>query len=559
MSRSARLSRSRWLSVLLASGLASVGAVAIGAVGTNVTAWAASTDVLSSNQSNAGPYQDSFNPYLSTSAASTAGLQSMIYEPLLQYDGAKPSNVYPWLATSYKSLNHNRTFIFYLRHNVQWSDGKPFTANDVVFTFDALKRNPAINTNGIQFTSVTAVNKYEVKFQLASPNASELYYIATTYIVPEHIWQSVNPSTYADSNPVGTGPYVLKSFATTDIQLTANPHYWGGSPHVATLNFPMSDSDQSADTMMAAGGAQWGGHNFGDVAKLYINGDPKYRHYWYIPTTSIQLLPNLTQYPFNNVDFRKALSESINRLAIQNEAEHGYEYAIKTPTGLLLPNFSNELAPQFKNLHYIQNVAAARALLAKAGFTRKGSGPLIGKDGKAITLNIVLPSPYFDWFTVADILSSQWKALGIKLNVQGVSLGTWQSDEALGNFGLTLNVGNSGPSQYYIYNGLLNNRLTAPIGQTATGDLERWSSPATQRLLSTYESGTPAQQAAALDGLESVVVNDLPYIPLIYQSGWFQYSNKDFVGWPTSQNPYAIGAPNGLNAELVVLHLRPRS
>lgn len=518
---------------------------------------ASGASVLTSNQSNAGPYPDTFNPYLTTSAASEAGIQSELYEPLLQYDNARANVIYPWLATSYKSLNGNRTFIFNLRHGVKWSDGKPFTANDVVFTFDALKRYPAINTYGIQFASVSAVNKYEVRFELSAPSASEFYYIASTYIIPQHIWKSVNPSTYADANPIGTGPYVLKSFSPTDIQLTRNTHYWGGVPHIAALNFPMSDSNLAADDMMAAGGAQWGGHNFGNVEKLYISKDPKYRNFWYIPTTTIQLLPNLTQYPLNNTALRQAISDVIDRKAIQNEAELGHEYAITSPTGLL-PKFDSLLAPSLRSLHYSVAVSAAKSTLERAGFKLNSSGQLLDPKGHPVSLSMVLPSPYADWLTIGGILTSELKQIGIQLNVQGVSLPTWQADEALGKFQLTLNVGNSGPSQYYIYNGLLNDQLSAPVGKTATGDLERWFSTATQKLFREYEQGNAAQQTQAIQGIEEIVVKDVPYIPLINQSGWFQYSTRQFTGWPTAANPYAQGSPNGLNAEVVVLHLRPR-
>lgn len=512
--------------------------------------------VLTSNQSNAGPYPDSFNPFLTTSAASEAGIQSEIYEPLLQYDNAKAGTIYDWLASSYKAINNNKTFIFYLRHNVKWSDGTPFTANDVVFTFDLLKRYAAINTDGISFSSVTAVGPYEVKFSLPAPSASELYYIASTYIVPEHIWHDVNPTTFADTQPIGTGPYTLKSFTPEDIQLTRNVHYWGGLPPVAAVNLPMADSNLAADNFMAAGGAQWGGHNFGDVQKLWVDKNPAFNKYWYIPTTTIQLLPNLTVAPLNNVDVRAAISDAINRVAIQNEAELGHEYAINSPTGLL-PKFSSEVAPQFSNLRYTVNDSAAKALLVKAGLKQNGAGQFLYK-GQPLTLNLVLPSPYADWLTIGGILTSELKSIGIQLNVQGVSLPTWQADQADGSFQLTLNVGNSGPSQYYIYNGLLNDQLTAPIGQTATGDLERWKSPSTQAYLSDYERGTPAQQEAAIRALEAVVVKDVPYIPLINQSGWFQYSTNSFTGWPTAQNPYAQGSPNGLNAEVVLLHLHPK-
>lgn len=101
--------------------------------------------------------------------ATACGAESMVYEPLLQYNLAKPNQTYPWLATSYAFSNGDKTLTFQLRHGVKWSDGKPFTSADVVFTFDMMKKYPTINTLGVSFSTVSAPNPYEVVFTFPSP------------------------------------------------------------------------------------------------------------------------------------------------------------------------------------------------------------------------------------------------------------------------------------------------------------------------------------------------------------------------------------------------------
>lgn len=81
----------------------------------------------------------------------------MIYEPLLQFDVLKPNVIYPWLAKSWKWSDGDKALTFELRHGVRWTDGKPFTSADAVFSFKLIKDNAALNSQGITFASVSAV------------------------------------------------------------------------------------------------------------------------------------------------------------------------------------------------------------------------------------------------------------------------------------------------------------------------------------------------------------------------------------------------------------------
>jgi peptide/nickel transport system substrate-binding protein len=118
----------------------------------------------------------------------------------------------------------------------------------------------------------------------------------------------------------------------------------------------------------------------------------------------------------------------------------------------------------------------------------------------------------------------------------------------------------SGDTPFYVYDSWVDNTLSAPIGQSAGGDQERYSSPQAQSLINKYESAsTDAQRTAAIQGLELLTADQLPVVPLLYGVVFGEYSTQHFTGWPSPANPYAtlgIGFPD---AEVVITHLEPTS
>src|ERR1700729_1107175 len=104
-------------------------------------------------------YPDDFNLYSPNAEDATNG---MIYEPMFFYDTAKAGDIKPWLGTSYKWTNDGKTLAVQLRHNVKWTDGKPFTSADVVFTFDQALHSVALNKFGLPLASVAADGAYAV-------------------------------------------------------------------------------------------------------------------------------------------------------------------------------------------------------------------------------------------------------------------------------------------------------------------------------------------------------------------------------------------------------------
>src|SRR6202158_1682733 len=158
-------------------------------------------------------YPQNFNPY---SPGVISGTQGLIYETLL-YVNRLDGSVKPWLASSYELASDAQSITFHMRQGVTWSDGQPLTSDDVVFTLNLILKNPSIDLTGIgaAVKDVSAPDANTVKVTLSKPFNPIVWILGgQIFILPKHTWSSVkgDPSHYADANPVGTGPYIVKSF-----------------------------------------------------------------------------------------------------------------------------------------------------------------------------------------------------------------------------------------------------------------------------------------------------------------------------------------------------------
>jgi peptide/nickel transport system substrate-binding protein len=505
-----------------------------------------------------GDFTKVFTPFSPTASPGTAG---MIYETLL-YQNQIKSTTTPWLATSYTFSNNNKTLTFTTRQNVKWSDGKPFSANDVAFTFNDIKKYPDADLNGIwnYVSSVSATNDTTVVFQLKQPYTPILNYIGgATYIIPQHIWQSVgDPAKYANANPVGTGPYKLDNFTPQLYDLTKNTNYWQpGLPKVNELRYPSYNNNSSLELDMDKGVIDWTSLYTPHLQQGYVQRDPAHNKYWFAPGNDVTLFMNLTKAPFNNVNVRKAISLVIDRSQISKTGETGFELPA-SPTGLILPNNQQFVAPQYQNLSTQPNVAQAQQLLSSAGLKKGSDGVMTDASGKKLSFNLNVVTGWSDWVTDCQIIASELKAIGIQVNVNALSYNAYSVANENGTFDMAIGSV-AGSTPFYVYQALLSKGKSAPVGQIASSNYERWMDPTTEQLLSQYATTTDKNvQLQALYGLEKIMVEKVPAIPMVYGAFWFEYSTKNFTGWPTQDNPYAVGANwQAPDNEQTVLHLVP--
>ena len=498
---------------------------------------------------------ENFNPYVSSHLVGA----NYMYEPLYVVNSLNGKQT-PWLATSYKWVS-TKKLVFTIRSGVKWSNGKPFTAQDVAFTFNLMKKFPALDTNALwQYLSSVTASGNHVTFMFKAVNVPDWYYIATTHIVNEAQFKAVkNPVTFTDTNPVVTGPFVVSMFTPQEYTLKANPLYWQKNKiHVPEIESIALTTNTITDEMISQGKVDSSSQFVPNQQKTFIAHNPKHFFSWQPYASPWTLYMNLTEFPFNNVLFRKAMAYAINKERIVKQGEYGY--MIPSNQSLLPPTMQNGFtSPALaKKYNYSYNPKMAAHLLAQMGLKKNSKGQLLGKNGKPLTLTLETPAGWTDIIQDCQFISQDLAKLGITVHVQTPAASTVTSNLQTGQFQM-VDEGAGSVQPWFSYHAVLSSSETAPIGTAAPSNYERWKNAATDKLLNEYASTTnKAKQLQAMIGLQKIMLTQLPVVPLDYGVWWDQYTTLHYTGWPTAQNPYAAPSNYAWPDYLLVLtHLKP--
>jgi len=225
------------------------------------------------------PYVRNFNP-CSGYSSNPGGAFAVIYEPLFLLDSVQYKQ-YPWLATGETISKDLKTVTVTIRHGVKWSDGQPFTAQDVYYTLAVLDKKSAQCGSGLWSqgaTSVNLVGSDQVAIHFSTADSTRLYtLIPNTGILPKHIYEkAANPVTLQIPNPVGTGPFTeVQNFTAQGYDLGRNPYYWQVSkiamPAIRLVGFTSGQADQLATE---AGQIDWSGTAIPNAARVYDARNP---------------------------------------------------------------------------------------------------------------------------------------------------------------------------------------------------------------------------------------------------------------------------------------------
>lgn len=545
----------------VAAGVAALGLLLSGCSGGGTSGTDGSTLVAYTGQ--AGDYQVNFNPF---SPSQIAGPGS-IYEPLFFLNkAAADSAPEPLLGTEFSWNDSGTELSVTLRDGVKWSDGEAFTADDVAFTFNLLKKHPALNSLGFKGT-VTATDPGHVKFVWDAPAfVSGPDILTQAVIVPEHLWATIDPETDVIEHPVGTGAYELGSFKPQAFTLTANPSYWGGEPAVKNIRFIALSGNTAGADAIASGTIDWQTGPVPDIQNVSKNF-PNYEKQ--TVAQSQQVLATCADAaqgctgPQTDPAVRKALYLALDRTQL-NKLAYEDTAAPISPSFALLDTQAQWISPAVDPAEApaTANVKAAQETLEAAGWA-KGTDGIYAKEGKKLTLTIEVVTGWTDYITAIQTISEQAKAAGIDVQAAQSSWNEWTDKRTKGKFELAIDSLWQGPASdpYYVYNYFFSSETTAPVGETSSTNYARYSSPVIDGALAklktlNFDDKAPRQEQ--FDVIQQKIVQDMPYIPVVTGGTTSIWNKAKFTGWPTEANMYAYPAVwSRLDAAQIFKTLKP--
>ena len=434
------------------------------------------------------------------------------------------------------------------------------TAEDVAFTLNLRKSNEALNIFAIPFDQSTVNgNAIKVTFK-TSQFVTQHKIIGQIPIVPKHIWEKISdPATDPIKEPVGSGPYTLKTFSQQGITLSVRESgYWQDLPQVKELRYTSYADNNAQTTALASGQSEWSFVFIPNYQQTFVAKDPEHYKVWAPGVLGIHgLYLNTTK--FTDPKLRQAMNMVINRTDIFNQAEAGYFHPeIQSVTGL--PNGAGDayIAPEFKDKKFSVDVEGAKTLLTGAGYKLEGD-TLKDPSGKPVTIKLSDPAPWSDYQTTLEIIKSNFAEIGIKATVEKPNQNVWDQNIQKGDFEGSVRWTNGGSTPFDIYQTVMDGDLLKPIGTLAQqGNFGRFKSPEATAALKAYANATSdADRTAALATVQKIFVEQAPMLPIGSDNVGGAYSTKNWVGWPSDTDSYAPMQPTQAAALDVVLHLRP--
>jgi peptide/nickel transport system substrate-binding protein len=316
--------------------------------------------------------------------------------------------VLPDLATKWKVSSNGKTWWFWLRRDVKYANGRPFTSADVVSNIlhdlDP-KTGALVRTYINDVRSVRAITKYEVRFKTGSPrtNLADALYLAKM--------ADLTDATTLATSGNGTGPYKVAGYTPNQVlTLVPNPYYFGPKPCIKVITIMSEPDTTSMVTAFTSKNLDmiW---QFPVTATSTIQADqnariidPK------TVATAHVFLEDTTSAPFDNVLARQALSYATDRNAMVRAAFLGHAQAsvANDPLSVTNPAYNKKLVPQKFDL------AKAQKLFAQAGVKPGTTFTYWAQAGKRP-----------EWITDGEILQQDLGKIGINLNIVQADPATW--------------------------------------------------------------------------------------------------------------------------------------
>jgi peptide/nickel transport system substrate-binding protein len=367
---------------------------------------------------------DTLNPLLGTFQVDVD--LSMFWAGYL-FNYSDANELVPELATEVPTLKNRGiskdglTITYHLRKGVQWQDGAPFSADDVVFTWNAVmnpNNNVQTRTGYDDIASIDEPNASTIVVHLKrafAPFVNTFFTMSGTpyAVLPKHLlakYHDINQIPF-NSKPVGTGPFIVQEWHRGQtLRMTANPHYWRGAPKLKEIQYRAIPDENTLTTSVRT-------H---EVDMWYNASSTNYPVASKIPGTHAVLTPftqysqiglNTTRPIMSDVAVRRAIAYATDRAHMIDTITYGVNILGEGDQ----PAFSWAHDPNLKPIPF--DPAKARATLDDAGW-KAGPDGIRAKNGQRLHITIAITTGNAVGTRSAVLLQAAWKDVGIEAEVK---------------------------------------------------------------------------------------------------------------------------------------------
>ena len=460
------------------------------------------------------------NPILSTDSASSS-VVGLVFNGLFRVNSELKME--PDLAKSYTVSPDGLKYVFHLRHDVTWHDGKPFTADDVLFTFQKIQ-DPKTNTvrrsdyvmDGVAI-KFEKIDTYTIQATLPKPFAPFLTSMGMG-ILPKHLLenQDINTTEF-NRHPIGTGPFVFDKWESAQyVSFHRFDAYYGGKPKLKTIIMKIIPNDATALMAFEKGELDEVGVPAKDIPRFEKRKGSTFYRYQVLNYTYMGF--NLKNPMFADLKVRQALAQAVDKKALVNSVLKGYGLPANipcSPVSWVYPKNSTGLAYDPKK---------SIDTLTEMGYVRNTKTGIFEKNGKPFEFTVLTNKGNLDREKTCEILQQYFLRIGVKMNIQVMEwssmLKVIQSPTAPKKFDAVILGWGLGidPDDYSIWHS-----GEYPKGFNFIG----YSNPKVDALLTQGRRGlTQESRLPIYHALYKEIAQDMPYLFLYYPDATVCIQNR---------------------------------
>lgn len=361
---------------------------------------------------------DTLNPILASDAYASL-IDGYVNDSLIDRDPDTLEFV-PELATRWEISPDHLQYTFYLREGVTWHDGKPFTADDVLYSFEKIK-DPSVQAPFLRvyYADVLRVEKlgpFKIRFIYSKPYFMGLSVCGGMPLLPKHVFDDGSDFNQhpAARSPVGTGPYRFVSWQTNKkIVLERNENYWGAKPQIRRQEMVVVGDDTVALQVLKKGELDLSAMR--PIQWIRQTNSEKFNSQFhrlkYLMPGYNYIGWNLKSLFFSDKRVRQAMTHLVDRQKILEKLKFGLGKTVEGPFFIETATYDKSLVP------YGYNPARAKALLTEAGWADTDGDGILDKDGRPFIFEFLYPAAAKDTERLATILKEDLKKIGVEMNL----------------------------------------------------------------------------------------------------------------------------------------------